>query len=90
MVEGTALTPQTRRRRIIERPRLTQLLDTGQGRIKLLVGPAGYGKTTLARQWLEGKEATWYRGPWPPQTWRRSPPASAPRSPPSCPMPEPP
>ena len=62
MVEGTALTPQTRRRRIIERRRLTQLLDTGQGRIKLLVGPAGYGKTTLARQWLEGKEATWYRG----------------------------
>ena len=53
---------QVRRRMIIERPRLTRLLDTGQGRIKLLVGPAGYGKTTLARQWLEGRQATWYRG----------------------------
>jgi LuxR family maltose regulon positive regulatory protein len=26
----------------------------------MLVAPAGYGKTTLARQWLEGKCATWY------------------------------
>ena len=26
----------------------------------MLVAPAGYGKTTLARQWLEGKPAVWY------------------------------
>ena len=26
----------------------------------MLVAPAGYGKTTLARQWLEGKQAVWY------------------------------
>ena len=26
----------------------------------MLVAPAGYGKTTLARQWLEGKRAVWY------------------------------
>ena len=58
--EGTATEPQTRRRRIIERPRLTRLLDESQGRIKMLVAPAGYGKTTLARQWLEGKRAVWY------------------------------
>ena len=62
MAEGTASTPRTRRRRIIDRPRLTTLLDSGQGRLKLLIGPAGYGKTTLARQWLEDKQATWYRG----------------------------
>ena len=61
MAEGTASTPRTRRRRIIDRPRLTTLLDSGQGRLKLLIGPAGYGKTTLARQWLEDKQATWYR-----------------------------
>ena len=47
---------------IIERPRLTRLLDGGQGRIKLLVAPAGYGKTTLAHQWLENKQSTWHRG----------------------------
>ena len=55
MGEGTATQSQVRRRRIIERPRLTTLLDESQGRIKMLVAPAGYGKTTLARQWLEGK-----------------------------------
>ncbi len=38
-------------RRIIERPRLIKLLDDAQERTILLVAPAGYGKTTLARQW---------------------------------------
>ena len=38
------------------------LLDESQGRIKMLVAPAGYGKTTLARQWLKGKTAAWYTG----------------------------
>ena len=55
-------TTQLRRRRIIERPRLTRLLDNSQGRFKMLVAPAGYGKTTLVRQWLVGKTATWYTG----------------------------
>ena len=40
------------RRRIIKRPRLTRLLDESNARLILLVAPAGYGKTTLARQWL--------------------------------------
>lgn len=62
MGEGAATTQEVRRRRIIERPRLTRMLDGGQGRIRLLVAPAGYGKTTLARQWLEGKSAAWYTG----------------------------
>lgn len=45
--------PSTARResRIIERPRLIRLLDGKDARIILLVAPAGYGKTTLARQW---------------------------------------
>src|SRR5829696_7881529 len=60
MGEGTATAERIRRRRIIERPRLTRLLDESQGRIKMLVAPAGYGKTTLARQWLADKQAVWY------------------------------
>jgi LuxR family transcriptional regulator, maltose regulon positive regulatory protein len=56
-------TPATElsRRRIIKRPRLTRMLDESGARIILLVAPAGYGKTTLAHEWLEGKRAAWYR-----------------------------
>src|SRR5580765_7689449 len=50
-------------RHIIKRPRLTKLLDEAEARIILLVAPAGYGKTTLARQWTSqrGRRALWYR-----------------------------
>jgi len=40
-------------RRIIERPRLIKLLDETEARTILLLAPAGYGKTTLARQWAK-------------------------------------
>ena len=50
------------RRGIIKRPRLTRMLDESGARIILLVAPAGYGKTTLAHEWLEDKRAAWYRG----------------------------
>lgn len=40
-------------RRIIERPRLIKLLDDTDARTILLLAPAGYGKTTLARQWAK-------------------------------------
>jgi LuxR family maltose regulon positive regulatory protein len=55
----TAATPP----HIVERPRLTQLLDEATARIILLIAPAGYGKTTLARQWLSGasRDSVWYR-----------------------------
>jgi len=62
MADGTATQRQQGRRRIIERPRLTRLLDESPARIKMLVAPAGYGKTTLARQWIDQREASaWYR-----------------------------
>ena len=38
------------------------MLDESGARIILLVAPAGYGKTTLAHEWLEDKRAAWYRG----------------------------
>jgi LuxR family transcriptional regulator, maltose regulon positive regulatory protein len=50
------------RRHIIERPRLTRLLDETSARVIMLVAPAGYGKTTLARQWLSSRPHAWYQG----------------------------
>jgi LuxR family transcriptional regulator, maltose regulon positive regulatory protein len=49
---------------IIKRPRLTKLLDESEARIILLCAPAGYGKTTLAREWVETRPepVAWYRG----------------------------
>ena len=45
--------PVRRERRIIERPRLIKMLDESDARVILLLAPAGYGKTTLARQWAK-------------------------------------
>ncbi len=45
--------PVRRERRIIERPRLIKMLDECEARVILLLAPAGYGKTTLARQWAK-------------------------------------
>ena len=61
MREGTVQI-RVGRRRIIKRPRLTRALDEANARLVLLVAPAGYGKTTLARQWLaEGRRPhAWY------------------------------
>src|SRR3954465_9876585 len=53
-VTASTSKPRGRReRRIIERPRLIKLLDESEARIILLLAPAGYGKTTLARQWAK-------------------------------------
>jgi DNA-binding NarL/FixJ family response regulator len=49
---------------IIERPRLIARLDEGGGsRVSLFAAPAGYGKTTLARQWSQrqGGPVAWHR-----------------------------
>src|SRR5579859_392217 len=49
---------------IIERPRLIARLDEGGGaRVSVLAAPAGYGKTTLARQWSSRHDGpvVWYR-----------------------------
>jgi ATP/maltotriose-dependent transcriptional regulator MalT len=49
------------RRHLIERPRLTRLLNESDARVILLVAPAGYGKTTLAREWLASRKSVWFR-----------------------------
>lgn len=45
----------------IRRDRLTRLLDETAAQIILLNAPAGYGKTTLVREWLHGQPRVgWY------------------------------
>jgi LuxR family maltose regulon positive regulatory protein len=56
------LGPETARDYIIERPRLTRLLDGATAPVIMLIAPAGFGKTTLARQWLATRRRGWYRG----------------------------
>jgi LuxR family transcriptional regulator, maltose regulon positive regulatory protein len=60
--EGTVTTHGRAPSFIIKRPRLTKLLDESEARIILLVAPAGYGKTTLAREWLRNRRepTAWY------------------------------
>jgi hypothetical protein len=60
--EGTVTTHGRAPSFIIKRPRLTKLLDESEARIILLVAPAGYGKTTLAREWLSERRGVtvWY------------------------------
>lgn len=55
-------TARLQRRRIIERHRLDALLDASNARVRLLVAPAGYGKTTLAEHWVahEGRQGAWF------------------------------
>lgn len=38
------------------------LLDESKARVRMLIGPAGYGKTTLAEQWVtrEGRRGIWF------------------------------
>jgi ATP/maltotriose-dependent transcriptional regulator MalT len=58
--QANSIRAATPRRHIIERPRLTRLLEESEAPIIVLVAPAGYGKTTLARQWLADKPHVWH------------------------------
>jgi ATP/maltotriose-dependent transcriptional regulator MalT len=46
-------------RPIVVRTRLLKLLEQAPERTVILVGPAGYGKTTLGRQWLDRVGGAW-------------------------------
>jgi ATP/maltotriose-dependent transcriptional regulator MalT len=56
---GQSKTAPRYERRIVQRSRLLEILDGVQQRTVLLVAPAGYGKTTLARQWLDRVGGAW-------------------------------
>jgi LuxR family maltose regulon positive regulatory protein len=64
MVETITAAASPALEHIIERPRLTARLEEGGGcRVSVLAAPAGYGKTTLARQWSERQTGpvAWHR-----------------------------
>ena len=42
---------------LVERTRLSERLDAHEGRIVLVSAPAGFGKTVLVADWLNGQEA---------------------------------
>lgn len=48
-------------RRIVERPRLFRILDASAAPVRMLIAPPGYGKTTLAEQWIarDGRQHVW-------------------------------
>src|SRR5688500_18728263 len=48
---GLRLTPGPLRPGSVRRPRLVRELSRARGPLAVLVAPAGYGKTTLLRQW---------------------------------------
>ena len=59
-VSETTLPPLFRRH--ARRPRLTRLLNESTAQAILITAPAGYGKTTLAAEWVQGREeVAWYR-----------------------------
>jgi LuxR family transcriptional regulator, maltose regulon positive regulatory protein len=59
---GTETAVEAARRYIIKRPRLTRLLDRANARVLMLIAPAGFGKTTLAREWAGDQTNVWYQG----------------------------
>ena len=56
---GKSRAQRPRERLLVRRSRLLAAIEEADRRTVLLVAPAGYGKTTLARQWLEDVRGAW-------------------------------
>ena len=53
---STKLRPPEARPKLVARPRLTEMLEREAGRrLTLISAPAGFGKTTLLGDWLQGR-----------------------------------
>ncbi len=63
LVEAREPTPvPSLHRRHTRRPRLTRLLDASLAQAIIVTAPAGYGKTSLACEWLADRtDVAWYR-----------------------------
>ena len=61
MINTLGVSPPRLFRRHVPRARLTQMLDQVGARAIILNAPAGYGKTTLAAEWLQGRDQAWHR-----------------------------
>ncbi len=49
-------------RRHVRRPRLTRMIEESVAQSVIVTGAAGFGKTTLAEEWSQGREdVVWYR-----------------------------
>jgi LuxR family maltose regulon positive regulatory protein len=64
LVKTKLRVPRTRPN-LVERPRLHELLDRGEGRkLTLVSDPAGFGKTTLLVEWLVERSGNGRSGVW--------------------------
>ena len=61
-LEQLTVPRRRKKHRFIERPRLLRSLDSSKARVRLLIAPAGFGKTTLAEQWTRAtaSHVAWY------------------------------
>jgi len=63
MLIQSKITQPILRHKLVNRPRLIEQLKSGEGgKLTLLVGPAGFGKTSLTTQWINDSQLTaaWY------------------------------
>jgi hypothetical protein len=61
-LEQLTVPRRRKKHRFIERPRLLRSLDASKARVRMLIAPAGFGKTTLAEQWTRASAShvAWY------------------------------
>jgi len=65
LILHTKMIPPRRSRGVLPRPRLERLADAmGEHKVTIVKAPAGYGKSTLGRTWIEELGAAGARVGW--------------------------